>query len=65
MDDEDPVDSAEEGNFPANRHEAVVGTQTKDSDREFDIRNARAGSAFDGPPPALACSKAHAAFVTP
>jgi hypothetical protein len=37
MDDERPVDSSEKGSYAANRHEAVVGTQTKDTDREFDI----------------------------
>lgn len=36
MDVECPVVSSEEGSYAANRHEAVVGTQTKHTDREFD-----------------------------
>lgn len=37
MDDDSPVDLAEEQSYAANRHEAVVGTQTKNTDREFDV----------------------------
>jgi hypothetical protein len=36
-DDDNPVNSAEAESYAANRHEAVVGKQTKDTDREFDI----------------------------
>jgi hypothetical protein len=32
-----PVDSADYGSQPANRHKAVVGTQTKNTDLEFDV----------------------------
>lgn len=35
-----PVDTVEGGSQPANRHEAVVETQTKDTDLEYHIHTA-------------------------